>query len=387
MRAKCFILVLVIIVISTGFTLSKAAELKIGYTGPLSGGGVSWGYASLAGLELAMDEINKAGGLKVGGTVYTLKSVPYDSKFLPDPAVTAAKRLIFEDKVKFIFGEIGASPVLAIQGITEPNKVIFFPNSYGHRTLGPDKPFSFRWSVTNVEFTAPHLEYYRKRWREAKRLAYLCPDDETGRSMVDWQKKFGPQYGFEVIGFSWERGMADLTPVIMKALAANVDIMDLDGSPPGEAGQLVNILRDMGWSKPIVKTGGAVAYDLIRICGKKANGVVYHEDADFAHPKVAALIERFKAKGYPAAPNTLMIPAYDGAMLLFKAIQKAGTVEDTEMIKKAIEDFGPFEGLHGSKARLSGKEVYGINRQLMNVVFIGEIINDKPTIIEKIEFK
>ena len=79
---------------------AKKGVLEIGMTGPLSGAGIIYGYASLAALQLTMDEINQAGGLKVGATVYTLKAIPYDTKYLPEPAVTAAKRLVYEDKVK-----------------------------------------------------------------------------------------------------------------------------------------------------------------------------------------------------------------------------------------------------------------------------------------------
>lgn len=384
MKAKCVVLILAAVLVGAGLAHAEAPVLKIGFIGPISGGGVSWGYAALAGLELAMDDVNKTGGLKVGDAQYLLKAVPYDSKFRPDDAVNAAKRLIYEDKVKIIFGGIGAAAVLAVQGITEPMKIIYFSDSYGHRTLSPDKPYAFRWSMSNVEFTPSQLAYYRKRWPESKRLGYFYPDDESGRSMLEWTQKFGKQYGYEVVGFPWERGTADLTPVVLKAMTQKMDIMDLDGSPPGEAGQIVNILRDMGWNKPIGKTGGAVAYDLIRICGKKANGVVYHEDADLAYPAVADLVKRFKEKGYPAAPNTLMIPAYDGATLLLKAIQIAGSVEDTTAIKNAMEKMDSLKGIHGSKLSWGGMEHYGINHQLMNVSFIGELVDEKATIVEKI---
>ena len=371
---------------SGGSVAAQTQELKIGFTAPLSGGGMSWGYGVLSGLELAMEDINKAGGLKVAGKTYTLKAIPYDSKYLPDPAVTAAKRLIYEDKVKIIFGEVGSAAGLAIQTLTEPNKILLFPNTYTARLLGPTKPYTLRWFVTNVEYVGPMMAYYKKKWPQSKRLAYFYPDDETGQDMFKWEKKAGADNGIEVVGFPWERGTVDLTPIVTKALAANIDIMDCNGSPPGEAGQLINILRDMGWNKPIVRTGGAVFYDLIRICGKKANGVIYHEDGDFTLPKCAALVERFKAKKYPStAPNSMMFPSYDGSNILFKAMQMAGTVEDTTKIRDAMLSIKTYEGVSG-KVRWGGKEIYGVDHQLMHPVFIGEIVDEKPKIIFKIEF-
>ncbi len=369
-----------------GSARAQTQELKIGFTAPLSGGGMSWGYGVLAGLEMAMDDYNKAGGLKVAGKTYTLKAIPYDSKYLPDPAVTAAKRLIYEDKVKIMFGEVGSAAGLAIQTITEPNKILLFPNTYTARLLGPDKPYTLRWFVTNVEYVGPMMSYYKKKWPQAKRLAYLYPDDETGQDMFGWEKKAGVKEGIEVVGFPWERGTVDLTPIVTKALAANIDIMDVDGSPPGEAGQMVNILRQMGWDKGIVRTGGSVVFDLLRICGKNANGVIYHEDGDFELPKCAALVDRFKAKKYPAtAPNAMMFPSYDGSHIMFKAMQMAGTVDDTTKIRDAMLSIKTYDGVSG-KVRWGGKDVYGVDHQLMHPVFIGEIQDGKPKVIFKIEF-
>jgi len=368
-----------------GSAVAQTQELKIGFTAPLSGGGMSWGYGVLAGLELAMEDYNNAGGLKVAGKTYTLKAIPYDSKYLPDPAVTAAKRLIYEDKVKIMFGEVGSAAGLAIQTITEPNKILLFPNTYTARLLGPDKPYTLRWFVTNVEYVFPMLSYYKKKWPQAKRIAYLYPNDETGQDMFRWEIKAGVKEGIEVIGFPWERGTVDLTPIVTKALAGNVDIMDVDGSPPGEAGQMINILRQMGWDKPIVRTGGPVVFDLLRISGKNANGVIYHEDGDFEIPKCAGLVERFKAKKYPSSPNTMMFPSYDGSHIMFKAMQMAGTVDDTTKIRDAMLSIKTYEGVSG-KVHWGGKEVYGVDHQLMHPVFIGEIQDGKPKVIFKIEF-
>jgi branched-chain amino acid transport system substrate-binding protein len=380
-----FIIGTLIMLNLASFTWAETAVLKIGFTAPLSGGGMSWGYGALAGLELAMDDINNAGGLKVGNTLYTLKCIPYDSKYLADPAVTAAKRLIFEDKVKIIFGEVGSAAGVAMTAITEPNKVIFFPDTYTDRMLRPDRPYTFRWQTTNVEYGGPMYMYFRKQWPQAKRVACWYPEDESGQSMSNWEiKNFGPKNGFEVIGFPWERGTVDLTPIATKILAANVDIVGFDGSPPGETGQFINILKGMGWNKPMVKVGSTTYEELLRICGKNANGLIYREYADFTLPSWAALVEKFKAKKYPALPNTMMVPAYDGGMIIFKAIQKAGTVDDTTRIKEALESIKSHEGIQG-RVGWVGKENYGINHQLMGIASIVQIVNEKPIILFKVK--
>nr|WP_319016857.1 ABC transporter substrate-binding protein [Diaphorobacter aerolatus] len=85
-------------------------ELKIGAIVTLSGAGAAWGQAMLYATELAADDVNAKGGLDVGGKKYKVKVVPYDDKYQAGEAVTAANRLVFEDKVKYVIGPVGSAP-------------------------------------------------------------------------------------------------------------------------------------------------------------------------------------------------------------------------------------------------------------------------------------
>ena len=91
--------------------------------------------------EIAADQVNQAGGLDVGGRKYQVKVVAYDDKYQANEAVTVANRLVFEDKVKYIIGPVGSAPVLAIQPITEKNKVILMTLGFTSKALAADKPY------------------------------------------------------------------------------------------------------------------------------------------------------------------------------------------------------------------------------------------------------
>jgi len=380
-----FVITVLIVLNFECFARAETPVLKIGFTGPLSGAGMPWGYGQMAGLQLAMDDINKAGGLKVGKTLYTLKDISYDTKYSADAGVTAAKRLIFEDKVKIIFGEPSAAVGVAMVAITEQQKVIFMPVGYTRRLLGPDKPYTFRFSPTNFEVSGPIYAYLRREFPEAKRLVYVWANDETGQQMYDWvKKKCAPENGFEVIDIVHERGTVDMTPIATKIIAANGDIVDLDGTLPGDKAQIINTLRSMGYNKTVLHGGWTPCEDLIAICGKNANGFICHEFADFTGPNWAVLVEKYRAKKYSPLPKTNMLPSYDGAMILFKAIQKAGAVDDTDAIRKGLESIKSYEGLDGTVG-WAGKELYGINHQLMRPIPMVKIVDEKPTIIFKLK--
>src|SRR5438093_10874841 len=92
---------------------------------------------------MRVEEINKGGGLKVGSDVYRIKLVSYDHKALAADAATAANKLVFQDKVKYIIGNAVGATCNAVQTVTEPEKVLFSFVCWGTNNLGPDKPNSF----------------------------------------------------------------------------------------------------------------------------------------------------------------------------------------------------------------------------------------------------
>jgi branched-chain amino acid transport system substrate-binding protein len=77
---------------------------------------------------------------------------------------------------------------------------------------------------------------------------------------------------------------------------------------------------------------------------------------------------------------------YTGFSLFFAALQRAGTVEDTNAVRLAMEQIKEYDGLLG-KVRWSGKESYGINHQLTGPAFIGQIIGGKAKVIATIDIK
>src|SRR5256885_17262070 len=152
-RSIAVLVVLAFAVVIAGIAAAPAAEktLSIGLLGPLSGGAASYGVELQRGAEMRTDEINKAGGLKVGGDVYKIKLVAYDHKAQAAEAATATNKLVFQDKVKYIIGNAVGATCNAAQTITEPNKVMFSFVCWGTANLAPEKPYSFRSMLSQWE--------------------------------------------------------------------------------------------------------------------------------------------------------------------------------------------------------------------------------------------
>ena len=138
----------------------KKGEIKIGFISALSGAGIGWGMGMLGGLELAAEDINNAGGIKIGETVNTIKVIAYDDKYAGPGAVQAAQRLISQDGVNIIVGPLGSVPMLAIAEVTESNKVLVLSNSYTTKALSAKKPYTFR-DRKSTRLNSSHIQKSR----------------------------------------------------------------------------------------------------------------------------------------------------------------------------------------------------------------------------------
>jgi len=163
--------------------VSQAQEtLKVGALVTLSGAGAAWGQAMLYAAELAADDVNAKGGLEVGGKRYKVQIIPYDDKYQSNDAVTAANRLISDDKVKYIIGPTGSAPALAVAPLTEREKVITMTLGFTAKALSPEKPFSFRPNLTTEETSYPAIAWMVKEYK-LKKVGALFPNDESGQQI------------------------------------------------------------------------------------------------------------------------------------------------------------------------------------------------------------
>ena len=121
--------------------------LKIGGVGPLSGGGTAWGLAAQRGIQLAIDDLNAAGGFKAEGKTYKLELIMYDDQYTGQGGKAAAERLVNQDKVKFIIGPVGSPPALGVISVTNPAKVLALTDGYAPQILKNDTPDTYNFRI------------------------------------------------------------------------------------------------------------------------------------------------------------------------------------------------------------------------------------------------
>jgi branched-chain amino acid transport system substrate-binding protein len=366
-----------------------AAEktLNIGVLGPLSGGAANYGVELVRGAEMKADEINKAGGLKIGGDVYKIKLISYDHKGQAADAATAANKLVFQDKVKFIIGNAVGATCNAAQTVTEPQKVVFAFVCWGTKNLAPDKPYSFRSLLSQWEAAEPFYRWVKEKHPAIKRVAIISPNDTSGLDTNTAVVKAIKTVGLELVAEeTYERGTKDFYPVLTKMLAQKPDMIDVAASPPAEAALLVKQARELGFKGAKGWTAGTNPSNLIDVAGKEnAEGVWspvnVNVESDFVSPAVRKFGVDYKAR-YKESPGVIAVANFAAFDVITKAMLEAQSV-DADKVLTALTT-KPFETVWG-KLVIGGKDTYGIDRQFLYPLVISEVRDGKVVDLAQVQ--
>jgi branched-chain amino acid transport system substrate-binding protein len=354
-------------------------EMKIGAIFPLSGRGATWGLAAQKAITLKQKEVNGRGGLKAGADTYKLEIIWEDDKYNAATGRMAAEKLVNRDKVKFILGSQASAVILAVQPITESNKILFLVNSYAKEVLAPDKPYTFRMVLTSNEVLQGMYPWMTKTYPNMKNVAFVEPNDASGWSIEKDCKRLAEQNSVQVI-FSqfYERGTSDFYPLLNKLIVTNPDFVDFSGAPPGDQALIVKQLRELGYKG---KTFSSTTMDPAEFC--KIAGVQNAEGhISNTHDLLGAYTNEAQKKYYDdyiatyGKPFDPVTPKYQVYLdILVQAIEKSGSIDPTQ-VKDTMEKVDEWVTIFGP-AKFGGKVHYGIKRQVITPVYISEIIGGK----------
>ena len=384
-RTYCLAIALVGIIGLGGFVFPSfsypASEkvFKIGGIFPLSGRAATWGLAAQKAIIVKQKEVNARGGLKVGGDRYKIEIVWEDDKATASTARMAAEKLINRDKVAIILGPIISAPVLAIQPVTEANKILLLTNSYAKEVLVPDKPYSFRMLLTSNEILQGMYPWMNKTYPAAQKVAFIEPNDASGWSIEKDCRRIAEQNRFQV-AFSqfYERGTTDFYPLLNKLIVQKPDFIDYTGAPPGDQALITKQVRELGFKG---KTFSGTTVDPLVFC--KIAGLPNTEGhISNTHDLLGAYTTEGQKKYYEdyiaihGKPFDPVTPKYHVFLdVLAQAVEKAGSIDPTRL-KETLEKIEEWETIFGP-TKFGGKEYYGIKHQVITPVYVSELVGGK----------
>lgn len=368
-----------------GGAAAQSDVLRIGVVSALSGPGSEWGLAQDGAAKIVAMEANANGGLKVGAKTYKVEVISYDDQYKAALGVTAATRLIEQDKVKLVVGPMGSASVLAVRPLLEKNRIVAILGAYSEKALDSTTKYTFRGFPTQVEFAGPIVDWLKKNKPELKTVADLEPNDETGWFSQKLIKDRYERAGYRIVSSElYERSLRDFQPVLTRVLATKPDIIELGTTPPGTAGLIIRQARELGFKGQFVKIGGPGVPQIVAAAGKEfAEGLICYAAADTTTPAYKDLEARY-AKVLKPPMNEFTVYFYDAVRMMLDAVQAAGTVDDTDRIAAELERIREYKGLQGT-IRWGGQQTYGTNHQILTPTFIGMIKDGQQAIIGRMD--
>lgn len=362
-----------------------ADSIKIGTCNPLSGPVALWGVSQRRCAEMWADEVNSHGGLLVNGVRHPVELPRGDTQGDVKVSRTVAERLVYKEEVKFIVGPNIDVTYTAVGEICNPEKVIFLGATFDPGNLGPDKPYSLlvMWMAHQ---TGPIMyEYFRDNY-DVKKMAFIQLDDPGGRASLELCVEAAEELGIEVVEQAFYiRGTTDMYPQATRVLAANPDLVDCPAGSPEELGLMCKALRELGYEGLISEeTEG----DVEVTCGvagmDNCEGLFMNAGSwnpANTSPAMQEYHDKYVAKygeWNPDVPTKLYANFILGA-----AIQKAGSITDTEAILDAFHTMQlktPY--LPGDEVvRMIGQKEFGINSQIGVPLCLAQIQDGQPVIV------
>jgi branched-chain amino acid transport system substrate-binding protein len=311
---------------------APAEVIKIGHVAPLTGGIAHLGKDNENGARLAVDEINAAGGLEVGGKKYKLELLAEDDKADPKEGTLAAQKLVDAGVVAVVGHLNSGTSIPASKIYADANVVQVSPSATNPKLTEQGFKTTFR-VVANDNQQGAVLANYAATEMKAKTIAIV--DDRTayGQGLADVVEKVAKEKGLKVVAreFATDK-TTDFNAILTKIRAVKPDVV-MYGGMDATAGPMAKQMKQLGIKAKLLAGDGVCSPEFIKLAGDAAD-ILTCSMAGEAVEKLAKG-EEFKAK-YKAKFNQdvqVYAPyAYDAVYVIADAIKRAGKVDKAAIV-------------------------------------------------------
>ncbi len=358
-------------------------SVKIGVNMELSGAAAGYGNAQKQGIQLAVSEINKKGGIDVNGRKKKIKLIMRDNKTAISTSASVAAQLATKEKVAAIVGPATTNAGTAeIPNITKAKVPSVSPSAtdpnYTLQKNGKVQPFVFRACYQN-NFQGGSAAKFVMNNIKAKRVAvYTDNSSDYGNGLA---KAFKKTYKGKIVDSqTFSEGDKDFNAVLTSFKAKKVDAIYVPGYYT-EVGLIIKQARQIGIKAPIVGSDGMADPKLVQIAGAKNASKIYYTtpfstQVAAKDPTASKFMRDFKNRYHEEAP-TFSALAYDAVYMIKEAIENEKS-DDSAKITKGLEQIKDFTGV-------TGKITVDKDHNPEKPIAVEELINGKVGKTFKIE--
>ena len=358
--------VVLLLVPAAAPAFQNEGTLRIGGMWALSGGAAFFGKAALGLGTLAVDEINEAGGVTVGGKKVKLTMHPHDDACNAEQGLAAVRRLATVDKVLFSLGPTCSSVAEPVFGTLQKKlgdagdtglQLLFFTDTATKFGLAKLSPWVFR-NTPDEPAMYDFIVKYLKENRPELKTVMVSYESDFAHSAATWKgalepalKKHGYHQVVEVVDWKWLD--TEMGAQVTKLRRANAEIYFALAHTTSMCPALKEMKSQRVKPKMIFGITSLAGTEVLLTCPDLAEGVISPTNFAPINARAKQIADKSWEK-YKADSNIHSVPAYENVHLIKGLIEKAGitNTEDTLLLdRRKVRDLlakvGTFQGVIG----------------------------------------
>lgn len=354
-KTMIFAVLLVVLSLCTfGCSKEDSNTIKIGVIAELTGDIPAVGASCKNAAELAVAEINEAGGLQLGDKKFPVKLILEDNAGKADQSASSAQKLITQQKVTAIVGPNASRYTLPAAEIAETSKVVLItpwstaPKATLDSKTGASKKYVFRACFIDP-FQGGVLAKFTLDNLKLKKAAVLYDvASEYNKGIAEIFKDVYEKNGGAVVAFeTYTTNDKDFSSQLTKIKKAGPEVIFLPNYY-SEVPLQIQQAKRLGITVPFIGSDSWGSEELVKLCGKECNDYYFstHYAADAASEATKKFIASYKAK-YNTTPDDVAALTYDSFGLLWQALKTAGK-NDRQAVRDALAQIPQYEGVTGN---------------------------------------
>ena len=348
-------LIAVLILSTSAWAFGRKKVIKIGINAPITGDIPKVGEGTKFAALMWLADIEKEGGLEVGGKKYPVELVIEDNEAKAESAVKANTKMITDDEVLVIVGPQSSKQAVPAGNVANIYKTPMITPWSTNPDSTKDRPFVFRGCFLDP-FQGPVLaNFITEEFKFTKAAVLYDVASDYPKGLAEffkqaWEKIHGP--GSVVAYESFTTKDADFSAQLSKINKSGAQVL-FAPQYYNEVALIVQQAHELGWSGPIVGSDSWGSAETVTLCGKDCYGLFFssHYAAAGAKGATKEFIERYE-KTYGYTPDDVAALTWDSLRLVETAIELSGKItgkikKDRQAVRDALARIKNFRGITG----------------------------------------
>ena len=351
---------------------SQDEPFKIGVMESVTGPGETYGNVAVRSKQMAVDEINEAGG--INGRM--LELIVEDSKCSAQDAITAYRKLTDVDEVKIILGTSCSGAMLGAAPLAEEDGVVLFSGLATNPDIADAGDYIFRTSMSDLQLG---IDTGNVLWADgARTLATITEATDYAEGVRRTSVDQFVQRGGKLVGE--ERYASDVTDFrsqLTKLFEQNPDALHIAAQSESSGGTIVKQARELGYEGPIYSEIVPVGATALEIAGDAATGLkAITAELDPANAKAQEVLSNFKERYEYVTLSWYLGSAYDDVYIAAECLKQTGDDQDADGFRDCMYGI-TWSGTIGDGYTFDDKgEVVGLSNVVVEVLPLDERNDD-----------